>query len=167
MNETEEQCQNRFEEDRERYRSICMNETEEQSRTRLQQQTKLGKTSRLKKKFEKKSYENIYIDRNNIGTQFSIGQSWSEPIARELKETRLQQFLEQMSMSVLAEATCPVCNIRTLAKYSKTMPVEGIPNIHLLKVSEELKGLIKHLNDGTRISATNSMEKIEYAESNI
>ena len=63
-----------------------MNETEEQRRTRLEQQTKLSKTNRLKMKFEKKSYENIYIDRNNIGTQFSIGQSWPEPIARELKK---------------------------------------------------------------------------------
>ena len=84
-----------------------------------------------------------------------------------MKETRLQQFLEQMSTSVLAEATCAACNICTPAKYSKTMPVERIPNIHLLKVSEELKGLIKHLNDGTKISATSSMEKIEHAERNI
>ena len=70
-------------------------------------------------------------------------------------------------MSVLAETTCAVCNIRTPAKYSKTMPVERIPNIHLLKVSQELKDLIKHMNDGTRISVTNSMEKIEHAEGNI
>ena len=87
MNETEEQRQNRFEKDRERHRSISMNETEEQRRTRLKQPTKPSKTNRLKKKFEKKSYENICIDRNNIGTQFSIGQSWPEPIARELKKT--------------------------------------------------------------------------------
>jgi len=167
MDETEEQHQNRLEKDRERHQSIHINETEEQRRARLEQQRKLSKTNRLKKKFETQSYENINIDPNNIGTRFSIDQHWSEPIARELKQTRLQQFLEQMSMSILAEATCAVCNIRTPAKDSKTIPVLRIPNIHLLKVSEELKGVIKHLNEGTRISATNNMETIEHAESNI
>ncbi|CAF2508977.1 unnamed protein product [Rotaria sp. Silwood2] len=141
-----------------------MNETEEQRRTRLEQQRKLSKTNRLKKKFEKQLYENIAIDRNNIRTQFSIGQPWPEPIACELKETRLQQFLEQMSMPILAEVTCAVCNIRTPAKDSKTIPVLQIPNIHLLKVSEELKDFIKHLNEGTKISTNNNTETTEHTE---
>ncbi len=33
------------------------------------------------------------------GGQASVRALWPEPISRDLKETRLQQFLEQMSMS--------------------------------------------------------------------
>ena len=167
MSETEEQRQNRLDDTRERNRSTRINESEEQRQNRLEQQRKLSKTNRLRKRSEKQSYENTGIDRNSIESRLSISQSWPEPIARELKETRLQQFLEQMSMSILAEVTCAVCNVRTPEKDSKTMPVLRIPNIHLLKVSEELKGLIKYLNEGTTISATNNTETIEHAGSNI
>ena len=167
-NETEEERRNRLEDDGERHRSSRMNETEEQRQNRLEQQRKLSKTNRLKKKFEKQSYETIDIDRNNIETRFSIGQTWPEPIARELKEARLQRFLEQMSMSTLAEVTCAVCNVRTPAKDSKTTPVRQIPNISLLKVSEELKDfIITHSNEGTDISGNNSAGKTtEHTESN-
>ncbi|CAF4206794.1 unnamed protein product, partial [Rotaria sordida] len=68
--------------------------------------------------------------------------SWSESIPRELKETRLQQFLQQMPMPVLAEATCTICNVRTQIQQSKKVPLSKIPNIDLLKDSDELKNLI-------------------------
>jgi hypothetical protein len=91
-----------------------------------------------------------------------------EPIPRDLKETRLQQFLQQMSMSVLAEATCAACNIRTPAKDSKNVPVSKIPNIHLLKVSEELKNLIKRSSESTEISVDdNNIKMAEHINSNI
>ncbi|CAF3859271.1 unnamed protein product [Adineta steineri] len=163
-NQTEEEHQNRLQKKTEQARSTRMNEPEEQHQTRLEKQRKLSKTSRLKKKIEKQLNENINIDRNNIGTQFSTSQSWPQPIARELKEACLQQFLEQMSMSVLAEVTCAVCNIRTPKKDSKTIPVRQIPNIHLLKVSDQLKDFIKHLNKDTQISVDNSTETTERTE---
>ncbi|CAF4871899.1 unnamed protein product, partial [Rotaria magnacalcarata] len=72
----------------------------------------------------------------------SISPSWPEAISRGLKETRLQQFLQQMSMSALAETTCSVCNVCTAANKSKKIPVSKIPNAHLLEVSDELKDLI-------------------------
>ena len=90
MNESEEQRQKRLEKDRERHQSIRMDETEEQCRAGLEQQRKLSKTNRLKKKFRKQSYENINIDRNNIATRFSIGQPWPKSVSRKLKEIRLQ-----------------------------------------------------------------------------
>ncbi|CAF1039182.1 unnamed protein product [Adineta steineri] len=164
MRETEQQTQDRLEKDRERHQLIRTNEPEEQHQTRLEQQRKLSKNNRLKKKIEKQLNENIDMDQNNIGTQFSINQSWPQPIARELKEACLQQFLEQMSMSVLAEVTCAVCNIRSPKKDSKTIPVRQIPNIHLLKVSDELKDFIKHLNKDTQISVDNSTETTERTE---
>ncbi|CAF4739049.1 unnamed protein product [Rotaria sp. Silwood2] len=93
---------------------------------------------------------------------------WSEPIPRDLKETRLQQFLQRMSMSELAETTYAVCNIRTPAKDSKKLSISKIPNIHLLKVSEELNDLIiniqspslQHSRSHREISANNNNIKI-------
>ncbi|CAF3623585.1 unnamed protein product [Rotaria socialis] len=72
----------------------------------------------------------------------SISPPWPEAISRGLKETCLQQFLQQKSMSALAETTCSVCNVRTAVKKSKKIPVSKIPNAHLLKVPDELKDLI-------------------------
>ncbi|CAF4308423.1 unnamed protein product [Rotaria sp. Silwood2] len=145
IKETEEQCQNRLQKDRERTQSNRKNESQEQRQIRLEQQKKRSQVNRTKKKFDKQKNE-------NTGTgQDSIRSPWPEPIPRDLKDTRLQQFLEQMSMSKLAEITCAVCNIRTPEKDSKKIPISKIPNIHLLKVSEEVKTLIKNSGENTAI----------------
>jgi hypothetical protein len=69
-----------------------------------------------------------------------------------LKEIRLQEFLQQMSMSVLAEVTCAVCNIRVPEKDSKKIPFSKIPNINLLKVDQELDHLLKSLSKDVEIT---------------
>ena len=43
-----------------------------------------------------------------------------------------------MSMSVLAEATCAVRNVRTPVQKSKNIAVSKFPNVDILKISEEL-----------------------------
>ncbi|CAF3728126.1 unnamed protein product [Rotaria sp. Silwood1] len=111
-------------------------------------------------------------EEENTEMQFSIRPPWPEPIPRDLKETRLQQFLEQMPMPVLAEATCAVCNVRIPAKDSKKIPISKIPNIHLLKVSEELNDFIiniqstslQNLNMDREIFVNNDMEITESAK---
>ncbi|UJR24373.1 hypothetical protein I4U23_005750 [Adineta vaga] len=76
------------------------------------------------------------------GGQDSVRSSWPELISRDLKETRLQQFLEQMSMSKLAEATCAVCNIRTPAKDSNSKNLQiSANNMWLGDIPKELQGL--------------------------
>jgi hypothetical protein len=150
-NETEEQRQIQLEKKRDQTRSSRTNETEQQRQIRLEQQKKRSQTNRTKKKLEKQTHENIDTEQENTEMRFSIHPPWPEPIPRDLKETCLQQFLQQMSMSVLAEATCAVCNVRTPAKDSKKVPISKVPNIHLLKVSEELKNLIKNSSGGTGI----------------
>ncbi|CAF2742492.1 unnamed protein product [Rotaria sp. Silwood2] len=141
-NESEKQRQIRLEKNKEQTQSSRTNESEEKRQIRLQQQKKRTQTSRVKKKVGKQMHENIDIELGNTQMQFSIHPPWPEPIPRDLKETRLQQFLEQMSMSVLAEATCAVCNVRTPAKDSKKISISKIPNIQLLKISEGLNDLI-------------------------
>jgi len=163
MNETKEQRQNRLQMDRERLQSNRTNESQEQRQIRLEQQSKRSEENRTKKKLQKQKQENISTG------QDSIHSLWPEPIPRDLKEIRLQQFLEQMSMSQLAETTCAVCNIRTPAKDSKKIPISKIPNIELLKVSEELKNLIKNSSeiaaifmDDNNIQTTSHTKSIYY-----
>jgi hypothetical protein len=158
MNETEEQHQNRLEKMKERTQSIRANETEEQRQNRLEQQRKRSQANRAKKKIEKGASHNIRIQQQNIQMQFpgtkehessdgistydlipnekvimknrhSTSSPWPEPICRELKEDCLKQFLHQMCMSKLAEATCAVCNIRTPVQKSKSVPVSKTTGI--------------------------------------
>ncbi|CAF4116453.1 unnamed protein product [Rotaria sordida] len=166
MNETAEHHQIRLEKQKRRDQFRRSNETEQQRQIRLEKQRKRSEASRAKKKLGKHTFDNIDIHRQNIEMQFSEMEeeasldnsstneniikkkndsnysSWPESIPRELKEARLQQFLQHMSMSVPAEATCAICNVRTPMQQSKKVPLSKIPNIHLLKVSDELKNLI-------------------------
>ena len=161
-NESEEQRQIRLQSMNERNRSSRTNESEEQRQMRLEQQKKRSEANRTNKKIEKQKRE------NTITGYDSIRSHWPEPIARDLKDTRLQQFLEQMSMSKLAEATCAVCNIRTLAKDSKKIPISKVPNIHLLKVSEELKNVIINSSENTAIFTNdNNISTTTYVKSRV
>ncbi|CAF3731674.1 unnamed protein product, partial [Rotaria sordida] len=165
-NETEEHRQLRLEKQKRRDQSNRSNETEQQRQIRLEKQRKRSEANRAKKKLEKHTFDNIDIHRQNTEMQFSGTEEeascdnsstnenviqkkndsnyscWPEPIPRELKEARLQKFLQQMSMPVLAEATCAICNVRTPIQQSKKVPLSKIPNIQFLKVSDELKNLI-------------------------
>jgi hypothetical protein len=166
MSETAEHRQIRLEKQNKRNQSSRSNQTEEQRQTRLEKQRKRSQVNRAKKKLEKHAFHNIDIHQQNIEMQFSGTEeetscdnsnisehvikkkkdsnysSWPQSIPRELKETCLKNFLQQMSMSVLAEATCAVCNVRTPVQKSKKVPLSKIPNIHLLKVSDGLKDLM-------------------------
>ena len=92
--------------------------------------------------------------------QNSIRPWWPEPIPRGLKDTRLREFLQQMSMSVLAEVTCAICNIRVPTKESKKISLSKIPNINLLKVDGELDHLFKSLNNITGVSIGDNSKTI-------
>ena len=73
-----------------------------------------------------------------------------------------------MSMSVLVELTCAVCNIRVPAKDSKKIPFSKIPNIHLHKVDEELDHLLKSLTKDIGITTSNNrITTVEPITSNI
>ena len=108
------------------------------------------------------------MEQEGVENQSSIRPPWPEPIPCDLKETRLQEFLQQMSMSVLAEVTCAVCNIRIPAKDSKKILFSKIPNINLLKVGEELDHLLKFSNKDVGITiADNRIMMAEPITSNI
>jgi len=169
--ETEEQRQTRLENKKKRVHLSRATETEEQRQIRLDQQRKRSQANRAKKKLGKRTSDNFDLRQQSIEMHFdeteehapcdsssaggytqsenfttkkqtSIRPSWPEPISRDLKVNCLQQYLQQMSMRELTEATCAVCNVRTPVQKSKQMPVSKIPHINLLKVSDELKDLI-------------------------
>jgi len=152
--ETEEQQQLRLMQQTKRTGSNRAKETEEQQQLRLNQQKKRSQTNRKNKKLEKQNQTTVDIE-NEDDIQSSIRPPWPEPIPPVLKETRLQEFLQQMSMSILAEVTCAICNIRVSAKDSKKIPFSKIPNIHLLKVDEELDHVIKSSNKDLEITTSN------------
>ena len=98
----------------------------------------------------------------------SISPPWPEPISRDLKETRLKQFLQRMTMSALAEVTCAVCNIRTPVEKSKKLSVSKIPHIDLLKVSDQLKDLIISTQSSTLQNSNGSnIQMADHDQSNI
>ena len=130
-------------------------ETEEEERVRLEQQKKRSQTNRNRKRLEEEKHKTVGVEQED-DIQSSIRPPWPEPIPRVLKETRLQEFLHQMSMSVLVELTCAVCNIRVPAKDSKKIPLSKIPNIHLLKVDEELDHLLKSITKDIGITTSNN-----------
>ena len=129
---------------------------EKEQQIRLNQQKKRSQTNRNKKRLEKQKHTNAGLEQEDVENQSSIRPSWPEPIPRDLKETRLQEFLQKMSMSVLAEVTCAVCNIRISAKDSKKIPFSKIPNIHLLKIDEELDHLLKFSSKNIEITIGNN-----------
>ena len=81
-----------------------------------------------------------------------------EPLSHDLKEACLKKFLRQMSVSVLAEATCAVCNIRTPMQKSKKIAVSTISNIDILRVPEDLKALIENLQSTARKHSDTSID---------
>ncbi|CAF1684926.1 unnamed protein product, partial [Adineta ricciae] len=161
MNETAEQREIRIQKEKERTQANRTNETEEGRGIRLQKEkertqanrtneTEEGRGIRLQKDRERSQANRAKKKHKTISAgQDFIRSLWPEPISRDLKETRLQQFLEQMSMSQLAEVICAACNIRTPAKDSKKIPISKSPNMNLLKVSEELRILIKNSMENT------------------
>lgn len=164
--ETEEERQNRLKDKRERSRSRRTNETAEERQTRLERQRERSKTNRLDRRLAYQSDESINIGQIRSAIRSSISQTWPAPIARELKSNCLQKFLEHMSIPMLAEVNCAVGNVRTSAKDAKTIPISQIPNIHLLKVSEELKDFIRRPNEDDQISANSNAKPKDHSESN-
>ena len=133
--------------------------------------------NRAKNKIDKRSSSGIYAYLRSIATQ-SGGSNrlvtpengaednahkntnsalplWPKSIPRSSKINLLQQFVEQMSMSALAETTCAVCHVRAPVKKTKKLPIKEIPGLHLLVVSQDLKDLVitRHSSNSKDFSA--------------
>ncbi|CAF1185962.1 unnamed protein product [Adineta steineri] len=163
-NQAEEQRQSQLEQKKEHARSVRENETDDRYQLRINYQRDRSQTNRTQKRLEKAASDNIIIQQQNISlTKTKKGQihsTWPAPISTEVKEACLEQFLRQMSMSVLAEVTCAVCNIRSPEKESIKMPMSEIPNIHLLKISDEFKNVIINIQSPTLKNSNGNIIRI-------
>ncbi|CAF0815681.1 unnamed protein product [Adineta steineri] len=67
---------------------------------------------------------------------------WPKPADMECKISCLKKFIQQMSMSCLAEGTCGICNIRCYKRDMRRVPLNKIPALELLKVHDDFCSII-------------------------
>ena len=120
-NETEEQHQTRLVWDRLCKHTARENETENQRKIRLAEERRRSAQQRILKNKQQALYDQ-YV--------------WPTAIPTQLKEQCLQDFSNHMSMSVLRQSTCIICNIRASANTMKEWALQDIPNLDKLSCNK-------------------------------
>jgi hypothetical protein len=67
---------------------------------------------------------------------------WPRLVEMERKTSCLKNFIQQMSMSSLAQGVCGICNIRCWKKNLRCVPLEQVPSLDLLETHEDLRNII-------------------------
>jgi hypothetical protein len=67
---------------------------------------------------------------------------WPKPADIECKTNSLKNFIQHMSMNSLEEGVCGICNVRCYKRDLRRVPLSKIPSIELLKVHDDLCGII-------------------------
>ena len=67
---------------------------------------------------------------------------WPTPADMERKTSCLKNFIQQMSMSSLAQGVCGICNIRCYKLNLRCVPVDQIPSIESLETHDDLRNII-------------------------
>lgn len=67
---------------------------------------------------------------------------WPAPISTQLKDRCLQDFCDHMSMSVLRQTTCIICNARASSSTMKECALQDIPNSERLCCHTDLINII-------------------------
>jgi hypothetical protein len=75
---------------------------------------------------------------------------WPTAIPTKLKEYCLQDFSNHMSMPVLRQSTCIICNIRASASTMKECALKDIPNLDKLSCHADLMNIIPQTQQGTQ-----------------
>ena len=155
--ESEQQRKERLTRDRLRKRTARESENENQRKIRLVDQRQRSATNQSSRSEQRSGHLINYRQRSktmgSIDKQQSIRKSteivniqrqqqmlekeqqallnqyiWPTTIPRQLKEYCLQDFSNHMSMPVLRQSTCIVCNIRAYANTMKECALQDIPN---------------------------------------
>jgi hypothetical protein len=74
---------------------------------------------------------------------------WPTAIPTQLKDYCLQDFSNHMSMSVLRQSTCIICNIRAYANTMKECALQDIPNSDKLFYHADLTNIISKTQQTT------------------
>jgi hypothetical protein len=75
---------------------------------------------------------------------------WPAAIPTQLKDHCLQDFCNHMSMSVLRQSTCIICNIRASGNTMKECALQDIPNSDKLSCHTGLMSIISKAEQGTQ-----------------
>ena len=102
----------------------------EQRRALTREETNIENTDNSKNKLSRaRSNKNLEVE-------------WPKPVEFEHKARCLKDFVLNMSMNCLGEDVCSICNIRSFKRERRCVPLAKIPSIELLKVHEDLRGII-------------------------
>ena len=94
---------------------------------------------------EETNIENTDNSKNKLSrarTNKNLEVEWPKPVEFEHKARCLKDFVLNMSMNCLGEDVCSICNIRSFKRERRCVPLAKIPSIELLKVHEDLRGII-------------------------
>ncbi|CAF1321475.1 unnamed protein product, partial [Adineta steineri] len=178
-NETEDQQQTRLSADRLSKRTARDNETEDQERIRLAGQQIRSAKSRLSRSKQKSRFltdkqphlnakrtMNQQQSRRNSTETVNMQREqqilekeqqallnqyiWPAAIPTQLKNHCLQDFSNCMSMSVLKQSTCIVCNIRAYANTMKEYALQDILSLDQLTAHIDLMNIIPKTQQGTQ-----------------
>ena len=72
---------------------------------------------------------------------------WPDAIPTKLKKHCLQDFCHQMSMPILRQCVCMICNIRASGSTMKEFSLDDIPNSDKLSCHMDLLNVIKKISD--------------------
>jgi hypothetical protein len=75
---------------------------------------------------------------------------WPTAIPTQLKEHCLEEFTNQMSMPVLRQSVCIICNIRSYTSTMKECSLRNIPNFDKLSCQKELLDIISEAQKVTQ-----------------
>jgi hypothetical protein len=156
-NETEDVQQMRLVDDRLRKRVSRENETESQRKKRLatQQQRSRGLRSTSRGQSMRTSIEiaNTHRGHRTLEKERQVLPNqnvWPTAIPTQLKEYCLEDFTNQMSMPVLRQSICIICNMRSYTNTMKEYTLRNIPNFDKLSCEKELSNIISKAQKATQ-----------------
>ena len=155
-NESEDQQQARLADQQQRSTANRLSRSEQRSgRLTNRQQHSNATRSMDRQQFIRKPTEIVNMQREQQilekEQQALLNQYvWPTAIPTKLKEYCLQDFSNHMSMPVLRQSTCIICNIRASANTMKECALQDIPNLDKLSCHADLMNIIPQTQQGTQ-----------------
>ncbi len=107
--------------------------------TNIQQPSKVTKSANRQQHITKRAQiSNAQQQQQTLTNQYV----WPTAIPTQLKEYCLQDFCNHMSMSVLRQSTCVICNVRAYADTMKKCALQDIPSVDKLSCHVGLTNII-------------------------
>jgi hypothetical protein len=185
--ENDEQRNARVTNQQERSASNRSSENEEQRNARVTNQRKRSATNRLSKSQQRKTPRLTFRQQNSdviplvMGNQRTAEQNqginierqqrvleenqqvlidqykWPAAIPTHLKEYCLEDFCNNISMSVLRQSICMICNIRASVNTMREYDFQNIPNLEKLSCHTDLMDIIAKTSQVTQSGNFNNV----------